>query len=497
MQKFFKIINAILLSNRFFTCIVGLLVIQALWIALSARYPLAFDENFHFGIIKLFSHQWEPFFSSTPDNSGAFGALTREPSYLYHYLMSFPYRLIAVFIHSETQQIILLRLMNIALFGAGLVAFRRLLQQLAIPKKLIHFSLLMFVLIPAVPFLAAHINYDNLLFLLIPITLSLGLSCSQALRSTSSFPVVKLSLLIILLSLASLVKYVFLPVAAAIVIYLIVILFQQPHKKKLFHQIATSFRALSLSLKIILITGLFVSGGLFIERYGINLVVYREIVPECSRLETVEHCQQYGPWARNQLLSEGMKTSPTLVDANILSFASAWVYDLLYRLYFAINYDYSTKAPLPIPFMLARVVTIAGLVSVVAWGISVLRRYPKLLLPLGATVLYAGSLFYKNYLDYLAYGERVAINGRYFIPFLPIIFVLVGLCLNRLINDSFRNYSAQVKSVLAVLLLLIALQGGGLLTFLVLSDTGWYWNNSTVIAINQAVQNIISPFIIR
>jgi len=495
MKRFTHVINAALGSPKFFPIVVGLLVFQAAWIALSARYPLAFDENFHFGIIKLFSQQWGPFFSSTPVDSGAYGALTRDPSYLYHYLMSFPYRLVALVVHNETWQIILLRLINIGFFAAGLVAFRRLLSQLAIPKKLIHFSLLMLILVPAVPFLAAHINYDNLLFLLIPVTLSLTLRCARALRAEKPLPVATFALLVISLLLASLVKYVFLPVAAAIVIYLVVTWLRQPGWKRVFPSLVRSFGALRLWLQLGIIAGLLVSSGLFIERYGTNIVQYHDIAPECSKVETIEHCSEYGPWLRNHTLAAAQQLSSEPVDTNIVSFSGLWVLGLLYRLYFAINYDYSTEPPLILPFALAIVMTLVGLLLVGRWGVSIVRRHHELLLPLGAIVLYSATLFYKNYTDYLAYGERVAINGRYFIPFLPIIFVIVGLAAYQLIRR-FKHHTI-ITATLGSLLLLIALQGGGLLTFIVLSDAGWYWPNDAVIAVNQVAHNLISPLILQ
>ncbi|MGC1177032.1 MAG: hypothetical protein WA843_03080, partial [Candidatus Saccharimonadales bacterium] len=43
-------------SSWFFWGVVGLLVAQAAWIALSGRYPMAFDEDFHLGIIRLYAH---------------------------------------------------------------------------------------------------------------------------------------------------------------------------------------------------------------------------------------------------------------------------------------------------------------------------------------------------------------------------------------------------------------------------------------------------------
>ena len=497
MRKFVRTVNTVLSSPKLFWVIVGILVFQATWLALSAQYPLAFDENFHFGFIKVFAEQWSPFFSSTPDNSAALGSIIREPSYLYHYLFSFPYRLISLVTQDEVHQIIALRFINIALFSAGLVAFRNLLLQIHIPRRLIHFALLMLVLIPVVPFLAAHINYDNLLFVLIPLTLSLALACGRALQARKPVPIVQFLLLVILLCVTSLVKYVYLPVALAIFMYLVVLWIRHPHKKQVFSQLVSGFSALGLALKVGLIFALIISSGLFLERYGANVVMYRDVAPPCEKVESRAHCAQFGPWARNQRMANDMRTNPHSVDANPLRFVVAWLLGLLHRLYFAINYTYANKPPLVVPFMLALVMTVTGLVLVARWGLRVLRQYPGLLLPLGATLLYSATLMYKNYTDYLTLGQLVAINGRYFIPLLPIVFVFIGLAAGYAINRLTKRFGAPTKTILASLIFILMLQGGGLLTFFVHSEKGWYWQDPTVIQVNEAAHNLISPLILQ
>ena len=85
----------------------ALFVLQAAWIALSGRYPMAFDENFHLGIIRLYAHHISPFWSGQPAGANAFGAVARDPSYLYQYLMSFPYRLVSIFTSSQTAHVLI------------------------------------------------------------------------------------------------------------------------------------------------------------------------------------------------------------------------------------------------------------------------------------------------------------------------------------------------------------------------------------------------------
>src|SRR5262249_18468844 len=120
-------ITAAISSRWFFYTTVGLLVVQAAWIALTARYPQAFDEQFHMGIIQLYAHQWSPFFAQQPAGSDSLGPLTADTSFLYHYLLSFPYRIVEHFTSDLKTQIVALRLINIGLLAWSLFIFRKLL----------------------------------------------------------------------------------------------------------------------------------------------------------------------------------------------------------------------------------------------------------------------------------------------------------------------------------------------------------------------------------
>jgi hypothetical protein len=129
----------ILASKVSWRLILSLFIIESLWLAFSAQYPMAFDEQFHFGLIQLHAKQWLPFFTSQPA-TGAYGPVVRDPSYLYHWLLSFPYRGISIFTHDQTIQIICLRIINIALFTGSIFLYRRLYRRLRLPEAFINFS---------------------------------------------------------------------------------------------------------------------------------------------------------------------------------------------------------------------------------------------------------------------------------------------------------------------------------------------------------------------
>lgn len=485
-------------STTFFYVVVGLLIFQAAWLALTARYPMAFDENFHFGIIQLYAQQWSPFFTHAPAHSAQFGDLVRNPSYLYQYLMSFPYRLIALFIHQEAVQIIILRFINIALFTAGLFAWRAFLGKLRISAAISHFSLLMLVLIPVVPFLAGQINYDNLVFLIVPLSLLLTLACADRYRASGTVPPVALVLLVITGMLGGLVKYAFLPIFLAIVIYLLIIVLTSKHRRHVIGASAGAFWSLKLWVKLSLIVGFIIAGGLFVERYGVNLVQYHSVQPDCARIESVDQCLQYGPWARNYIIKANLEAAPgdVALDPSGWLFLPAWAQGMMHRLFFAINYNYDNYNELPIPITTAFLTGGIGLgLSVLAWR-KLWRRGSRLFLPLLVIVIYGASLLYVNFSDYLHFKTMLAINGRYLILILPLLFVVIALGYNDLFDRISRRYSSHLKLGLTCVVTLLILQGGGLLTYIVRSDAGWYWQNPVVTQINETVRHAVTPFII-
>ncbi len=488
---------AFIRSKPFFWVIVGLLIFQAAWVALTARYPMAFDENFHFGIIQLYARQWGPFFTSAPAHSAQYGDLVRNPSYLYQYLMSFPYRFIALFIHQEAIQIILLRFINIGLFTVGLIAFRRLLLRLNMSAAIANISLLMLVLIPVVPFLAGQINYDNLIFLLIPVVSLLALTCRQTLGASGAFPPKELTFLVTLCMLGGLVKYAFLPIFLALLLYLCIAFLRHPHRKAALTETFRTFRSLSRWMKLGLIVIFLVTLGLFTERYGENIVRYHSLQPNCSKIESVDQCLQYGPWARNYVIAANIEATegPIPLDPNPVLFGPIWARDMMHRLYFAINYDYSNYPELPINTTIAYIVGGFGaLLSLLFWR-RLRARHPYMMLSVMIIGLYVASLLYVNFTDYLHFKTMLAINGRYLILVLPFVFAIFASAYAVFLEKVAPKHTSAYKLGVSTVIVLLSLQGAGIVTYIVRSDADWYWQNDVVTTINLSVKNALTPLI--
>ncbi len=482
----------IVASKKFFYCIVGLLIVQAAWIALSGGYPMAFDEDFHFGIIRLYSHHLLPFWSSQPPNADVFGAVYRDPSYLYHYLMSFPYRLIGLFTSDATVQVLVLRFVNIALFATALPLYRRLLLKSGASARTVHVVLALFVLVPIVPFLAAQINYDNLFIPLVALVLLLALSVQNSMRADGPLNVVRLTQLITIGLLACLVKYVFLPILLAVFVFLAVQAYRYLGKRHTF------WRGLGLGVSQVgkrrrwLLVGLLVvSVGLFGERYAINAVRYHQLVPSCDKVLSVQRCKTYGPWNRDYnfaLIKDDRHDNP-------LTYSTDWFYGVWFRTFFAVDgpaSNFETRGPLVIPALGAIVLAGFGLVTFLIWSRRIFARYNRDVLGLFGLVLaiYVAVLWLDNYQAYTRTGQPVAISGRYLLAVYPLLMLMLALGYKAALGRRPR-----LQLAVAVVAVLAFMWGGGALTYILRSRDAWLWPNSGVQRANNDVRQWLAPVV--
>jgi hypothetical protein len=475
-------------SKRFFWGIVVFMALQALWIALTGRYPMAFDEDFHLGVIKLYAHHISPFWSAHPSGGDAFGAIARDPSYLFHYLMSFPYRLIAAVTDNQAAQVLFLRVINIGLFIAGLPVYRKLLLKTGASRAMVHACLLLFVLVPIVPLLAAQINYDNLLLPLTALLLLCTLNARKAMQS-GQLNVISLVQCLILGLFASLVKYAFLPIFLAVVLYLIVSLIRTLGVKGALTGVRDDFLKIRGSkLTWLLAAGFLLLLVLSFERYGINVIRYHTPVPDCGQVLTVQQCSAYGPWVRDYNLA-----AHNTVGANPAAYLREWLYGMWFRSFFAVDgptTGFQTRGPLFVPALSAIFFVI---ISIIAAFRS--RRWlrerggPAIRLFVLVSVLYIGVLFLQQYKLYSDTGQPVAINGRYLLPILPLLLVMSALT----VQHAFT--SRKFKIGLAVAATVCFMYGGGALTYILRSNDAWYWDNGAVRTANHAVQRALGPIV--
>jgi hypothetical protein len=472
-------ISRFLRSNLFFWIILGFFFAEASWIALSSHYPMAFDESFHLGVIRLYAHHLSPWWSGQPAGADIFGAVTRDPSYLYHWLMSFPYRLISQVFHSEIQQVIVLRFINIGLFAGGLVMMRKLLLKTTRSKAVINAVLLFFILTPFVPMVAGQINYDNLLFLVLPVTLLLAVQFVDQLRVNKRLDLTRLVVLVMLCLLGSLVKYAFLPVVLVVAVYVLWALYKVYWRanRPLGKELGLAYSRLSVGLKVALVAGLALSAVLFSQRYVVNVVQYHTPLPECNLILGRDQCLQYGPWARNYRSQQTKLQTGVYDKFTPATYTQHWFFVLWRSMFYILNgpdSDYAVGQPLLLPLIVSVSVLMTGLFFLVRYHREIFKHNSPLRLLAVLTLFYPLILFVQNYSDYLHTGQAVAIQGRYLLPILVPLYLLLALGISYGLRQRHN-----VKLIILILAFALFTQGGGIITYLVRTDDSWYITNST------------------
>lgn len=496
MQSVQTKILGVLRSRAFFIAVMILFVIESVWIAISAAYPMVFDENTHLGLIKLHAAQWwNPVFLEQPANSFFGGALTRDPSYFYHYLMSFPYLLISNITQSEMAQIIFLRFINIALFGAGLVLFRKLLLKTKVSPAIINVILLFFVLIPVVPLLAGQLNYDNMLMPLIAIALLMSVSVNKKIKTGKKIPIGEILLLMSLCMFSSLVKFEFLPIFAAIFLWISWNIFWGVRKGRfnLKKNILASWQKSSWKRKSIVAVPLVLATGFFFQMYGMSTIMYGTPLPHCDQILTEEQCRQYAPYNRD-VIAIANKVEP---NPNPILFSVTWVYRMFVAMFYTSSGGASEAAwylsvnPLPIIFAAALLTFAVGFILLLRYHRTVFKGYENMGFLVFVIVVYCALLFARNYADYLVVGQKIAMNGRYLFPIALPVMLIFALAYRQLLG-----HRAHLKTALVGIVLLLFLQGGGAMSYLVASNPNWYWQNSFVVWINGKAKALTQPLVI-
>ncbi len=420
-------IKGLLASNWFLGIIIALFAAEAIWLALNSRFQMAFDEGYHFGLIQFFSHHLNPIIGSQPSDTYKLGAIVHNGSFLYHYLLSFPYRLISSLTDSLKTVVISLRLLNICLAIANLLIIKKLLQELKLPKALANLIVFAFAFTPMVSVLAAQINYDNLLLPMISLTILLTVRFMKSLNQPTFH--LQLLLAIFLLCLfSSLVKFEFLPVFAGVIA---VISFEctsrwRHNRASGMRLLKDAYRRLSGRRKFAWAASISLGLGLFTTYYGVNVVKYRNPVPACHQVLSVKACSHYYAWDRNYTLATHKPANLTYMP--VFSYVILWAKEMYYQIFAEIVPSGGLIYIQPSFKLIVFFITATGGVSVLLSWRRLLSQ--RLLVAAGLiSLVYLLVLLSRNYHDYHQLGAAVAIQGRYLLPVLPYLYALAGVCI--------------------------------------------------------------------
>lgn len=493
-----KTLSFFIRSDAFFWTTLGILILGSLWIATASKYPMAFDEEMHFGLIQMYSGHLLPYGIPLNDAFAGLGLGPAEVSYLFHYLLALPYRLFELAGFSDMTSIILLRIFNIAMVVGSIIFYRKALLEANVPKTVAHGSLAAFTLIPIVPFMAGQLNYDNLLLLAFAILMWLIVKITTIVYATKKIPVALALSFIGTMLLTLSVKYAFLPAALAIgmwCLYLIVFVVRRSGLKRFWQQTLRQFNSFSKGVKLALFALLLI-GVFFSARYVVNAVEYGNPIPDCAVVYNESACEAFGPWARNHKFRE--QKSPDFVPMSFpVYLTTRWIPDMIWRMTFTLagkTNGFQTKTPLPILRPIGILFISIGCIALLVNIRKFTREYWYIGLVVLVSGVYIGTLAIKLYGSYVSTGVVVAVNGRYLLLVVPLLFAVFAHALY-MVAKKYQK-SNQLVIVLSLLLLIVFLQGGGALTYIVQGQEHWFlpgWGQAS----HDVLQAIFSPLTLK
>lgn len=476
-----QIVNA-LGSNYFFYATLALCILQALWYALSF-VPWINDEQRHIGNIVIYSHHLSPFLGRQQPAWDYLGEITRDGSFMFYYIMSWPLRIIRLFTSDNMTQTICLRVVSIAFFSAGLVIYRKVLLELAVlPRSVINLLFFAFVTIPSVALLPGAVNYDTLVFALFAVLLLWSLRILR--REVVSIPYLGGLLCIGLLLMV--VKWT--SIALVIPVFLYVAYDQcRKHKAGTIQIIAHAIKRQPRWIQAALGTAIVILLGLFIERPVLNVILYGQPEPSCQQVIGSQRCLQFHDYVVYAAIDAQKPKNfhPTNPARYLLVYWEPTMTDTADNLF-----ERGASTELPVIKAVYDVMALVGIAVVLVYLRSFLRIRQNAFLILVLTT-YAALLITQEYQAYIMHGAATAIRARYLIPVLPIFMYFFAVaCVSM-----FGKFRKLLMSAVIVVLL-ICTQGGGIITYLLTSPSSAYWPQSSLTALNNSLRRSLRPIMV-
>lgn len=493
-------LHTFLSSNYFFISILVIFTLQLLWVAIFAIYPALFDEEYHLGIIDIYARNGGLFITSQPPEAAFHGDITRYGSYLFHYIMSFPYQFISFFIDDLQTKIILLRIICITFVLSGVVMWRIVLLRMGVSRVISHVAIFVFTMVPLVSLAFAQLNYDALAFLIVPVLFYCVLRITDTEKNTPH-----LQWLVWLLTISAfgvLVKFTLLPIVAVCVVFALIMFYVQ-HKKNLKKTVTIVPKPLFIVSLFILVVGI----GLFTERYGVNIAQYKAVEPKCDQVHSRESCFQYTVYRRDTTWRENNDKIDKKRDSPYIYTKEYWAPHIFNDFFVTGALVYDQDQPLKIRYLPQKIEANGGNMflrqiskAIFIFTIFlVLLRIPYLwkhyrtlfILTLCVVVIYMTSLWVRNYTDYLKIGTETAAQGRYVLPLLIPMFGVALVSLRSIVKK------IEHKTIIFLVGMMILSQGGGVTTYILKSNEKWYWveQRTTISAVNQKARQFLSLFI--
>lgn len=354
-------------------------------------------------------------------------------------------------------EVILLRLVNV-IFSLGTVYVTYLLSkeilkgkwQRLLPVFLLA-NTLMFV------FLSSSINYDNLANLLSVLSIFFFVKFVK-----SKLEIKYLLGMLLFLCIGGLTKFTILPLAFILVILSVIDIYA---KRKL-------IRDIKINKYFFLLIPIFIFLFLNFQIYGVNILTYGSLEPNCEQILTHEQCLQNGVYYRDKITFPGIKVggfqnifemikNGERIDP--ISYFPKWIWNITGKI-FGIMADKGLFMPVVFNAIYLFFLSIGIVVSSIyfkKWS-----KVDKYLIVI--SVFYIAILFFlQNYNMYLKHNHfYLALQGRYLFPVITAMYILFSKSIF-FIKKRWLKY--------AILVPLIVLFLYGCIPFFLLNvDSSWF-----------------------
>lgn len=407
-----KKLRAIISSNKFLYIVLGTMIVSCLIFIVSINYKIPPDEYYHFRFIEYYATQPitnGPFISNQGVNHFDLRDITRIPNYLYHYSMSFPLRAMFTITGSLYAQVLMLRLISLAIGLAGIFVVRRILRQIGASRFVQHCVIFLISLTGMMVWLYSSINYDVPATLLYLLCVSVALSILQGKGITTK----RLALFALLAMLCVLTKVTFIPFLALLVVITVFL------KRRDWH-FSQNLQPKNLK-HLLLILAVLVTGLLFVERTGGNIIKYHQIEVSCDKVHAYSECMQDDVFSRNEIQLKAyaqQKARGDGVTYQPYQFTQMWTTFMYERSHFYYGHEqmranYGAKV--------LAVATAAGFIVMTAVFRKKIAVSKGEKLLFWVTTSYAATMYFFNLQTWLKFGQPYAFQGRYLFPIIPFL----------------------------------------------------------------------------
>lgn len=443
MEKNKKLIRIVLIG---IFIIFGLAI---LFLALKLKMGVSPDSFYHLEVSKVYSTTL-----GIPNNTPQtyqYRDITRI-AYLYYWINGRILNINNGFIN----EILLLRIVNI-IYALGTVYITYLLSKEMLKgkwKRLLPIFLLTNTLMFL--FLSSSINYDNLANLLSVLSIFFFVKFVK-----SDLNIKHLLLMILFLCLGALTKYTLLPLAFILVILSLIDIFIKREKLK----------DIKIGKEILLLFPILIFLFLNFMLYGINLIKYKSLDPNCESILTHEQCLENGVYYRDNITFpstkvEGLKGTVDLIingdRINPISYFGKWIINITDKI-FGIMGDSSLFMPSYFKYFYIFFLSIGIFFSTIffkRWN-----RVDKYLIVIA--LFYISILFlFWNYNMYLKHNHLyLGLQGRYIFPVISTMYILFSKAI---------FFLKKKWIIYAILIPLIILFLYGCIPFFFLNVESWW-----------------------